>query len=61
VRFARPYRQDRADGAREFPSLFNPYWTASLATESKAARIVADGAKILPLPLSTFFGRDTCS
>lgn len=61
VRFARPYRQDRADGAREFPSLFNPYWTASLATESKAARVLADGIKKLPPPVSTFFAKDTCS
>lgn len=61
VRFARPYRQNRADGAREYPSLFNPYWTASLATESKAARIIADGAKGLLPPLSMFFANDTCS
>jgi hypothetical protein len=61
VRFARPYRQDRVDQGREFPSLFNPYWTASLATESKAARILADGSKNLPFPVSTFFAKDTCS
>jgi hypothetical protein len=61
VRFARPYRQERADRAKEFPSLFNPYWTASLATESKAARTMVDGIKKLPPPLSTFFGTDTCS
>jgi hypothetical protein len=61
VRFARPYRQGRADNAKEFPSLFNPYWTPSLATESKAARILVDGVKKLPPPLSTFFGTDTCA
>jgi hypothetical protein len=61
VRFARPYRQDRADGAREFPSLFNPYWTASLATESKSARAWVDGRKGLIPPLSTIFTKDTCS
>jgi hypothetical protein len=61
VRFVRPYHQDRADGAREFPSLFNPYWTASLATESKAARVLADSVKRLPVPVSTFFAKDTCS
>lgn len=61
VRFARPYRQERVDGAREFPSLFNPYWTASLATESKTARTMADLAKSLPVPVSTFFGTDTCA
>jgi hypothetical protein len=61
VRFARPYKQERGDGAREFPSLFNPYWTASLATESKAARTLADSIKRIPVPVSTFFGRDTCA
>lgn len=66
VRFSRPYqpgRKDgaRDDGAREFPSLFNPYWTASLATESKVARTMADTAKGIPVPLSTFFARDTCA
>lgn len=61
VRFARPYHHDRTDGAREFPSLFNPYWTASLATESKAARTLVDGIKKLPVPISTFFGKDTCA
>ena len=61
VRFARPYRQDRSDHAREFPSLFNPYWTASLGTESKLARAFADGRKGLAPPISTFLGKDTCS
>lgn len=61
VRFARPYRKDRSDGAREFPSLFNPYWTASLATESKAARFLANQTKGLSLPLATFFAADTCA
>lgn len=61
VRFARPYRQERADGAREFPSLFNPYWTASLATENKAARALVDGVKGLIVPPSSFFGTDTCA
>lgn len=61
VRFARPYHQDRADKAREFPSLFNPYWTASLSTESKAARTFVDIRKGLPTPISTFFVKDTCS
>jgi len=60
VRFVRPYGSDRADGAQELPSLFNPYWTASLATESKAARVAVDGFKRLPPPASTFFGKDTC-
>ncbi|WP_313707078.1 pilus assembly protein TadG-related protein [Massilia sp.] len=61
VRFARPYREDRADKAREFPSLFNPYWTASLATESPLARAWVDGRKGLIPPISTVFTKDTCS
>jgi hypothetical protein len=61
VRFARPYRQDRADGAREFPSLFNPYWTASLATESDAARAWVNARKGLMPPISAVFTKDTCS
>jgi hypothetical protein len=61
VRFARPYRQDRADEATEFPSLFNPYWTASLATESKSARAWVDARKGLIPSLTAVFTKDTCS
>lgn len=61
VRFARPYREDRADKAREFPSLFNPYWTASLGTESDLARAWVNGRKGLIPPISTVFTKDTCS
>lgn len=61
VRFARPYKQDRADKAREFPSLFNPYWTASLATESHAARAWVNARKGLIPPVSSVFTKDTCS
>jgi hypothetical protein len=61
VRFARPYRQDRADGAREFPSLFNPYWTAALATENPLARAWVNARKGLTPPISAVFTQDTCS
>lgn len=48
VRFERPYQEDRADRRTEYPSLFNPYWRASLATQSRAARAAADLGKALP-------------
>jgi len=47
IRFARPYGATRAGGL-EYPSLFNPYWRASLATVSKASRLLADVVKGLP-------------
>jgi hypothetical protein len=47
IRFARPYGATRTGGL-EYPSLFNPYWRASLATVSKASRLLADVSKGLP-------------
>jgi hypothetical protein len=47
VRFSRPYGATRTGGL-EYPSLFNPYWRASLATTSKADRLYADSFKGLP-------------
>ncbi|MES2320141.1 MAG: pilus assembly protein TadG-related protein [Pseudomonadota bacterium] len=47
VTFERPYKADRRDGRKEYPSLFNPYWRASLATESTMARVIVDSAKML--------------
>jgi hypothetical protein len=47
IRFARPYGAMRTGGL-EYPSLFNPYWRASLATVSKASRLLADVSKGLP-------------
>jgi hypothetical protein len=47
IRFARPYGATRTGGL-EYPSLFNPYWRASLATVSKASRLLADLSKGLP-------------
>ncbi len=47
IRFARPYGATRTGGL-EYPSLFNPYWRASLATVSRASRLFADVIKGLP-------------
>lgn len=59
VTFERPYKADRADNRTEFPSLFNPYWRASMATESKIARTIVDTAKGL-VPASAITGASTC-
>ena len=42
VFFSRPV--GRADGARELPSLFNPYWQARLAPVTRQQRLVAAAA-----------------
>ncbi|MGB8693794.1 MAG: pilus assembly protein TadG-related protein [Steroidobacteraceae bacterium] len=42
VFFSRP--EGRADGARELPSLFNPYWQARLAPITRQQRLVAAAA-----------------
>ncbi|MFC3457504.1 pilus assembly protein TadG-related protein [Massilia haematophila] len=55
VAFERPVGEERADGGVERPSLFNPYWRASLATPSKDTRKIVGGAKLLP-PIEAFFG-----
>ncbi|MFZ6754782.1 hypothetical protein ACO0KY_15540 [Undibacterium sp. Dicai25W] len=61
VSFDRPYRSDRQDGKTEYPSLFNPYWRASLATDGRVARGIADATKGLP-PIASLLGGDsTCS
>jgi hypothetical protein len=61
VTYARPYGGERRDGAKEFPSLFNPYWRASLATESRRSRSIVDATKGLP-PISALLGgTGTCS
>jgi len=39
VEFVRP--EGRADGLREFPSLFNPYWAARLDLPAPAERALA--------------------
>jgi hypothetical protein len=59
VRFARPYGATRTGGL-EYPSLFNPYWRASLATVSKASRFLADSLKGLP-EAALLEGAGSCS
>ena len=61
VTFERPLGAARNDGATEFPSLFNPYWRASLATESWKSRSAADFAKGLPSLAAIFSGSGSCS
>ena len=60
VSFERPYRGDRVDGHKEYPSLFNPYWRASLATESKMARVIVDSAKKLFPVAAVTNGNGSC-
>ena len=52
---------DRADEARELPSLFNPYWHASLATPSKRTRLEVGLSKTLPSVEAFFGGTGSCS
>ena len=59
VRFSRPYGATRIGGL-EYPSLFNPYWRASLATTSKADRLYADSFKGIP-ESSILVGSGTCT
>ncbi|WP_332848627.1 pilus assembly protein TadG-related protein [Massilia sp. S19_KUP03_FR1] len=60
VAFERPVGESRKDGGIERPSLFNPYWRASLATPSPATRLVAGGAKKLAAFETIFAGAGTC-
>jgi hypothetical protein len=59
IRFSRPYGATRTGGL-EYPSLFNPYWRASLATISKASRALADLNKGLP-EAALLEGTGTCA
>ncbi len=59
VTFERPYKADRIDRRKEYPSLFNPYWRASMAVESRTARVVVALAKGL-VPIEAAVGRGTC-
>ncbi|WP_211471219.1 pilus assembly protein TadG-related protein [Collimonas humicola] len=60
VRFSRPYGAERSSGATEYPSLFNPYWRASLATNSKINRAAVDLVKKLP-ETALLEGSGSCS
>jgi hypothetical protein len=59
VTFERPFKGERADKRKEYPSLFNPYWRASLAVESDFARATVDLAKKL-IPMKTITGDGSC-
>lgn len=59
IRFSRPYGATRSGGL-EYPSLFNPYWRASLATISKADRLLADLSKGIP-EAAILEGTGTCT
>jgi hypothetical protein len=59
VRFSRPYGATRTGGL-EYPSLFNPYWRASLATISKTDRVLADSFKGIP-ESAILEGTGTCT
>lgn len=58
VAFERPVA--RSDGAGEKAGLFNPYWHAFMATDSRDARITADTAKGLPSINALLGGAGTC-
>lgn len=60
VTFERPHNAPRTDGATELPSLFNPYWRASMATEGNAARAIVDGAKKLVPIAAVVTGVGSC-
>ena len=55
VTFERSGNAKRSDGRAERPSLFNPYWRASLATPSRRTRVEAGAIKGLP-PIEAFLG-----
>lgn len=55
VAFERPAGSERPNGVIERPSLFNPYWRASLATPGRDTRTIVGLAKKLP-PIEVFTG-----
>jgi len=61
VSFERPYNAPRADKGIERPSLFNPYWRASLATPGRDTRSIVGVAKKLPPIDAIFGGAGSCS
>lgn len=61
VTFERPFNGERQSTKNqvEYPSLFNPYWRASLATESMVARSIVNAAKqLIPVAIT---GGATCN
>ncbi|NHZ39802.1 Tad domain-containing protein [Massilia aquatica] len=58
VAFQRPFNHPRLDGAPEFPSLFNPYWRASLATDDFRSMALVKVVKgLFPMRVS---GKGSC-
>ncbi|SHH24966.1 pilus assembly protein TadG-related protein [Massilia sp. CF038] len=60
VTFERPFNAPRVGGGREFPSLFNPYWRASMATEDRTVRLAVDAAKGVTPVAAIAAGRGSC-
>jgi len=60
VSFERPFGADRRDEATERPSLFNPYWRASMATPSRGTRVTVGATKVLPAVEAFFGGTGSC-
>lgn len=60
VSFERPYDAPRAQGGTELPSLFSPYWRASLATPSRRTRLEVGATKVLPAVEAFFGGSGSC-
>lgn len=60
VSFERPVLAPRQDRATERPSLFNPYWRASMATPSRRTRFEVGLTKALPAVDAFFGGTGSC-
>ena len=61
VAFERPIGAKRSDGRTERPSLFNPYWRASLVVPSRRTRVEAGAVKGLPAIEALLGGAGSCS
>ncbi|WP_166894197.1 pilus assembly protein TadG-related protein [Massilia sp. CCM 8734] len=60
ITFQRPFDHPRENGAVEFPSLFNPYWRASLATDDVIPMGIVAIAKRIPALSAAMKGRGSC-
>jgi hypothetical protein len=60
VAFERPHGAPLPGGAKEFPSLFNPYWRASLATDDFRSREAVDAYKGLASMGTSISGVGSC-
>jgi hypothetical protein len=61
IAFERPIGARRSDGRTERPSLFNPYWRASLVTPSRRTRVEAGAVKGLPAIEALLEGAGSCN